>query len=698
MQHILCAAFWSAIMVAQASAATEHIYELIIEGKRTGYCRYTTRSTEAGLETTGETVIKVSLLGAPFDMTYRSVALHSADGKQLLSYRLEFTRGAEIASCVVTPSGGQLTVATTSGDKTTTTTHPMGPNTFLVEGNMLDTWAQMIGAMGSTVTSVTLISPLAGASQKLRVSRPGRITVAALGRKRACDRIRFGEGASAIEMLVARDTREIVEMRVPAQNAAFRKATAAALQGLATYDPGARLFSIVNDPLPEPDKLTLLKCRARIQVAGEKPSATSLRLPYQKFTGTARNGLVDGIFEVTPYAYDGKNAPAMASLPPSDPKLAVYLKPEPNVECDDPEIKALAKELTTGCDTAWQAVVKIGAWVRANITYAITGSGARECLRARKGDCGPHAWLTIALCRAAGIPARITGGVLYSRALGGSFGQHYWTRVWMGSDGWIPIDTTTGEVGTLSPAHITLWDLAGLASLDVKVLAYAPKPEATEQVPQTPRRTYRPKVGETERWVFQSDGQEIATQTAECTGVGDQDGRSYSDWRFEFSAPSSSTSMKGTLSLWLDAAPRTLSVEASAGGGAQSASYRFTPAEVSVDLKIGEMPVQRQHRLQPGQMLQMNNNITAFSLAMRSLALKPGETRTVPFFAASSLQSLDITFAVAREPRSIEALGKSVSCLVCEVEPIKNRFYLDADTGEILRVETFDGKLVIERR
>jgi len=95
--------------------------------------------------------------------------------------------------------------------------------------------------------------------------------------------------------------------------------------------------------------------------------------------------------------------------------------------------------------------------------------------------------------------------------------------------------------------------------------------------------------------------------------------------------------------------------------------------------------------------MQMNNLLTAFSLATRSLGIQAGRTLTAPFFAASTLQSVDMTFTAQAEPRTLEVMGRSRSCLICDVEPIKNRFYLDAETGELLRVEAGGGKLVIER-
>src|SRR5207253_9851342 len=99
-----------------------------------------------------------------------------------------------------------------------------------------------------------------------------------------------------------------------------------------------------------------------------------------------------------------------------------HLKPQAMVESDDPDIKSMARKLTAGCKTTWRAAQKIGDWVHENLKYRITGTGAKAALANREGDCGPHTMLTIALLRAAGIPARITGGALYSGILGGSFG------------------------------------------------------------------------------------------------------------------------------------------------------------------------------------------------------------------------------------------------------------------------------------
>src|SRR5262249_24522766 len=124
------------------------------------------------------------------------------------------------------------------------------------------------------------------------------------------------------------------------------------------------------------------------------------------------------------------------------------------------------------------------------------------------------------------------GGALYSLVLGGSFGQHYWTRVWMGPDGWIPIDTTTGEVGRLSPIHLTFWNLGGIGSLSVKVLDFAPKPKEEAAPPTGERKPITMKAGEKERYIFKMDSKTIGEQTAECVKTESRVGKKVSDWKW----------------------------------------------------------------------------------------------------------------------------------------------------------------------
>ena len=111
-----------------------------------------------------------------------------------------------------------------------------------------------------------------------------------------------------------------------------------------------------------------------------------------------------------------------AQLPPErtdryvlpDPKtldrgLQVYLNPSPYIESTHPTIKALAKEVGTDRKQAWDRVKAIYDGVRAKITYQKDSPPASTLSTLEKGvgDCDEMSSLFVAICRAAGVPARL---------------------------------------------------------------------------------------------------------------------------------------------------------------------------------------------------------------------------------------------------------------------------------------------------
>lgn len=122
------------------------------------------------------------------------------------------------------------------------------------------------------------------------------------------------------------------------------------------------------------------------------------------------------------------------------PELREYLKSTAYLQSDDPDIARTAKEIVQGERDAWQAARKLERWVSDNLrkkNMATTFASAREVLQAREGDCTEHAVLLAALLRAAGLPSRVVGGLVY---WGRCFLGHMWTEVHLGS--WIPLDAT----------------------------------------------------------------------------------------------------------------------------------------------------------------------------------------------------------------------------------------------------------------
>lgn len=128
--------------------------------------------------------------------------------------------------------------------------------------------------------------------------------------------------------------------------------------------------------------------------------------------------------------------------------VAVFLKPDPLIQSDDPQIRALIGKIVRPADSALVKAKKIINWVFSHIEKkpALSVPNALEVLKNRSGDCNEHAVLTVALLRAAGIPARSETGLVYLR---GRFYYHAWCVFYINR--WITADPVFNQI----PADVT---------------------------------------------------------------------------------------------------------------------------------------------------------------------------------------------------------------------------------------------------
>lgn len=116
----------------------------------------------------------------------------------------------------------------------------------------------------------------------------------------------------------------------------------------------------------------------------------------------------------------------------------------------------------------WRKARKIHDWVFQNIEKIPVFSipSALETLETREGDCNEHAVLYTALARAAGVPARVACGLVWSDELQG-FYYHAWPEVYAGK--WFWVDPTFGQP-LADATHIKL--LAGSLEQWTQLAAY----------------------------------------------------------------------------------------------------------------------------------------------------------------------------------------------------------------------------------
>ncbi len=253
------------------------------------------------------------------------------------------------------------------------------------------------------------------------------------------------------------DTATGIAVQVQHPNRFSYLAEPSIVQAATTANVDTNILSRTNISIPNVKEISYMKVRAVIDPTGLWVSPEMLNVPGQRFTGTVRDNLVEGEFEIEHCRYDGSKAPAFPPDFSRDPAMKDHLEASELIQADDPVLVEKAREITKGSRDCWEAARRLSRWVGENIEGAIPGGGtARGTYDARSGECGGHSFLLAAFCRAVGIPARVVWGCMYSPSGGGAFGQHAWNEIFMGEAGWIPVDSTIQETDYVDSGHIRI--------------------------------------------------------------------------------------------------------------------------------------------------------------------------------------------------------------------------------------------------
>ncbi len=126
-----------------------------------------------------------------------------------------------------------------------------------------------------------------------------------------------------------------------------------------------------------------------------------------------------------------------------EPDTAPLLASEPQLELDDPELRAWVAEVLVDQDAEPAArAERLRLAVRSRIENKDLSKGdgsALEAFRERRGDCTEHANLLCAALRIAGIPARSEIGVVFAPEFGSWVG-HAWNSAWF-AGAWHHLDS-----------------------------------------------------------------------------------------------------------------------------------------------------------------------------------------------------------------------------------------------------------------
>jgi hypothetical protein len=248
------------------------------------------------------------------------------------------------------------------------------------------------------------------------------------------------------------------------------------MERLSTGNWDDLIFVRTNEQIGDLRKISSMKVHADLD-AFPGTGMEDLNVPGQIFEGSVSGNDLKGVFEVEHHTYRGEGAFVFGETHSFTGELQKYLQAEELIQSDAPEIKELSMKLTEGSKDFWEAACRLSSWVVENIEGSVTGGSALETLHRREGACGSQSMLLAALCRASGIPARVVWGCVYTPAYGGSFGHHGWNEIFVGEEGWVPLDATLHESDYLDSGHIRLGVLKTSATVinfrEMRIMDYA---------------------------------------------------------------------------------------------------------------------------------------------------------------------------------------------------------------------------------
>lgn len=233
--------------------------------------------------------------------------------------------------------------------------------------------------------------------------------------------------------------------------------------------------------VPEDQEPVDLIALSAVKLKGKLPSARALRVVDLRVSGVPLDQLRDyGPLQTLNGDRVRVEVPLWEELPVlpvadnSDPQ---WLESTPTLPAHHAELVEKAREIIGDAADRKTAVERLVQWVFTHVEKVprMGVPNGLEVLRERQGDCNEHTALLVSLARAAGIPARIAAGVVYSDRITetGAYYYHAWPEVRLGGPtDWVPVDPTFGQ----TPADATHLKLAeGDLDRQVEIMGFLGK-------------------------------------------------------------------------------------------------------------------------------------------------------------------------------------------------------------------------------
>lgn len=228
---------------------------------------------------------------------------------------------------------------------------------------------------------------------------------------------------------------KIVMQKETKQGALNAKSTLAPEKGYVPPKDFAVATAIVADKaIKEPRKIKSLD----LHISGIPSKELILSDTAQTVEGIAQTeGLYKADYKIRATLFDAQNS---LQYPVKETNLQPYLAKAPYLDTENPNIVQTAKKIRGEETNLYKIAVAIRDWVSKNMTPDPSigvPRTATDIFNNRRGVCRDYSTLYAAIARAAGIPTRLCGGIVYAE---GRFFYHAWVECYVGE--WVVFDPT----------------------------------------------------------------------------------------------------------------------------------------------------------------------------------------------------------------------------------------------------------------
>jgi hypothetical protein len=440
-----------------AQAAEESWMGVYMRDQKIGYSHHRVAPTADGYRIEELSVLRATILATAQTVRFSAQGNLGRDFA-LRDFEVSLQSGVGTFELNGHVNGTAVTLDMKVGDETRTENLPLEEPIYLPLGARRRLWAGGMAA-GREVT-LRVFDPAAMKSQPVVMRVEGRAQLA--GEKR--DAWKVHESFHGIDTVVwLDDDGNSLREEGPMGMVTVRESADYAMSEGWKDGPQIDLATIsairINHPIDHPRALGALVLRLGGLNGMVPPS-------------DARQTFHDGVIRIA------RESPSRASftLPYTGSEWQDELRATPFLQSDHPKLHEKARAILDGETDARHAAQLLRSWVYRNLEKTPVASipNALQVLEMGRGDCNEHAVLFAALARAAGLPARVVAGTVYSET--GAFLYHAWNEVWLG-DGWVsadaafnqmPVDATHLKLIAGGPEqHVELLQVIGRLSIEV---------------------------------------------------------------------------------------------------------------------------------------------------------------------------------------------------------------------------------------